>query len=159
MRLDTLQDLLVEQLHQIYSSEQQVTETLPTMAQDASSSDLKALFQKHLQTTSSQLKRLDDVFQKLGINHDHQKCEGMEGLIKESSIMLEKEGDPAIKDTALIAAAQKIENYETSVLSDVRTYARELGYDDIADLLQKTLDEQTENDKQLSSLAKGGFFR
>ena len=159
MRLDTLQDLLVEQLHQIYSSEQQVTDALPTMAQAASSPDLKALFQRHLQTTSSQIKRLDDVFQKLGINHDHQKCEGMESLIRESSTMLEKEGDPAIKDTALIAAAQKIENYETSVLSNVRTYARELGYDDIADLLQKALYEQTENDKQLSSLAKGGFFR
>ena len=158
MRLDTLQDLLVDQLHDLYSAEQQINDALPRLSQAASSSDLKKAFQQHHKMTEQQINRLEEVFQKLGISHDHHKCEGMDGLIREGQKVIEREGDPAVKDAALIAAAQRVEHYEMSGYGAVRTYARELGYSDIADLLQETLDEEGERDKQLTSLAKGGFF-
>jgi ferritin-like metal-binding protein YciE len=158
MRLDTLQDLLVDQLQDLYNAENQIAEALPQMAHAAASTDLKQAFKSHQKITIGQINRLNEVFKKLGIIRNQHLCEGMLGLIKEESYVIHREGDPSVKDAALIAAAQRIEQYEISGYGAVRTYARELGYTDIADLLQDTLDEESEADKQLTSLAKGGFF-
>jgi ferritin-like metal-binding protein YciE len=158
MRLNTLQDLLVDQLQDLYNAEHQIAEALPQMAHAAASADLKQTFKSHQKITIGQITRLNEVFKKLGINHNNHLCEGMLGLIKEENHVIHREGDPSVKDSALIAAAQRIEQYEISGYGAVRTYARELGYTDIADLLQDTLDEESEADKQLTSLAKGGFF-
>jgi ferritin-like metal-binding protein YciE len=158
MRLDTLQDLLINQLQEIYNAEIQLAENLPKIAYTASSPDLKQAFKSYQLTTQNQITRLSEVFKKLGIDHNHHQCKGMQGLINEENQIINFDGNPSIKDSALITAAQKIEQYEITNYSAARTYARELGYDDIADLLQDTLDEECNADKQLTSLAKGGFF-
>ncbi len=158
MRLNTLQDLLINQMQQIYNAEVQLAENLPKMAYAASSPDLKQTFKSYQKITQNQISRLTEVFKKLGIDHNYHQCEGMQGLINEENQIISLEGDPAIKDSALISAAQKIGQYEITTYSALRTYARELGFDDIADLLQGTLDEEIQADKQLTSLAKGGFF-
>jgi len=158
MRLDTLQDLLIDQLNYLYNAEFQIAEALPKVAHAASSADLKKAFQSHQKITQNQINRLNEVFKKLGVTHNNHHCDGVLGLIHDEDRIISIQGDPVVKDAALIAAAQRIEQYEISGYSAVRTYARELGYNDIADLLQDTLDEENESDKQLTSLAKGGFF-
>jgi ferritin-like metal-binding protein YciE len=158
MRLDTLQDLLIDQLQDIYNTKIQIAEALPIIARASSSADLKQALKSHQRTTQGQLSRLYKVFQKLGITPNQHLCEGIKGLIKEGDQIIKREGDPAVKDAAIIASTQRIEHYEISAYGTVRTYARELGYNDIADLLQETMDEEIEIDKQLTSLAKGGFF-
>ena len=158
IRLDTLQDLLVDQLQHLYCAQQQILELLPKMARCASSPDLIKTLKEHHITTEKQFKLLDEIFHRLSISHDHQGCEGIEGLIKESRKIIELQGDPAVKDAALIAEAQKVEHYEISGYGSVRTFARELGYSDIADLLQEILDRENEVQMQLTSLEKGGFF-
>ena len=158
MRLNTLQDLLFDQLQDLYNAETQVAEALPQMAHAASSADLKQTLKSYQKITIGQINRLNEIFKKLGITHNEHLCEGMLGLIKEENYIIHREGDSTVKDAALIAAAQRIEQYEIGGYGAVRTYARELGYNDIADLLQDTLDEECEADKQLTSLAKGGFF-
>jgi ferritin-like metal-binding protein YciE len=157
-RLDTLQDLLVDQLQNLYTAQNKITETLPKMISVSSSGDLKMAFDAHLQTTHLQLQRLDEVFQKLSINHNHHFCPGIDGLIKEGELVIDLQGDPAIKDAAIISTAQRIEHYEIALYSTARTFARELGYNDIAALLEDTLEEENNTEKQLTTLAKGGFF-
>ncbi len=158
MRLNTLQDLLIDQLQVLYNSEFQIAEALPKVTHAASSPDLKKAFQSHQKITQGQINRLNEVFKKLNISHNQHLCEGMKGLIHEEDQIINREGDPVVKDAALIGAAQRIEQYEIAGYEAVRTYARELGFNDIADLLQDTLNEESESDKQLTSLAKGGFF-
>jgi ferritin-like metal-binding protein YciE len=158
MRLNTLQDLLIDQLHDLFSIDIQVTESLPLIIHAAASADLKQALKSHLSLTKNQLNRLHTVFQKLAINPNQHTCHGITGLIKDENEIINREGDPAVKDAAIIAAAQKVKQYEISAYSTIRTYARELGYNDIADLLQETINEDNELDKQLTSLAKGGFF-
>lgn len=158
MRLQTLQDLLFDQLLDIYNAEYQISQALPRITKAASSPDLKQALQSHQKTNQEQISRLNVIFTKLGLNHNHHVCQGMKGLIGEEFAIIESEGNPLVKDAALIAAAQRIEHYEIALYGTVKTYARELGYNDIADLLQNTLNEESEIDKQFTSLAKGGFF-
>lgn len=157
-RLDTLQDLLVDQLQNLYTAQNKITKTLPKLIQVSASDDLKNAFNAHLKTTHLQLSRLDEVFQKLSISHDHHVCPGIDGLIEEGELVMVLQGDPAIKDAAIISTAQRIEHYEIALYITARTFARELGYNDIAALLEDNLEEQTDTEKQLTSLAKGGFF-
>jgi len=158
MRLDTLQDLLIDQLQDLWSAKRQIHDALPGMAHAAYSSDLKEVLEEYMRTTKDQIARIEEVLNKLGVGHDGKRCEGMEGLIREGRNYVQRDGDPEVKDTALITAARKIEHYELTGYGAARSYARELGYNDIADLLQETLDEEGESEKQLSSLARGGFY-
>src|SRR3990172_5540096 len=157
MAMDSLRDLYVEELRDIYSAEQQLIKALPMMAEGAKNPELRAAFEEHLAVTREQVRRLDSIFGELDQRPTGKKCKGMEGLIVEGSEMLEEEADPDVKDAALISAAQRVEHYEIAAYGMVRNYARQLGLSNHADLLQRTLDEEGETDKHLTSLAESGI--
>jgi ferritin-like metal-binding protein YciE len=157
MPIDTLQDLYLEELRDIYNAEQQIMKALPLMAGGATNPELRAAFEEHLRVTREQVRRLDSIFSELDQKPTGKKCKGMEGLIEEGQEMLEEDVDPDVKDAALIAAAQKVEHYEIATYGTVRNYARQLGLTSQVDLLQRTLDEEGETDKRLTSLAESGI--
>ena len=154
MALGSLHDLYVEELRDLYNAENQLLKALPKMAKAASDETLRAAFEEHLEVTRGQVDRLDRIFKKLGTKPTGKKCVAMEGLIKEGKEMMEEDAEPAVLDAALIAAAQKVEHYEIAGYGTVRTYARMLGYEEAADLLQETLDEEGETDPKLTDLAE-----
>lgn len=154
MKLDSLQDLYVDELKDLYNAEHQLLKALPKMAKAASAPELRKAFERHLKETEGQIKRLDRIFKKLDTNPKGKKCKAMEGLIEEGKDLMAEEADPAVMDAALIAAAQRVEHYEMAGYGCVRTYARLLGYDDAADLLQQTLDEEGATDHKLTELAE-----
>ena len=154
MSMDSLHDLYVEQLKDLYSAENQILKALPMMAEKASNPELKAAFQEHERVTHDQVKRLEAIFDGLGQKPTGHHCKGMEGLLKEGQEMLKEKGDPATLDAGLIAAAQRVEHYEIAGYGCVRTYAERLGLSDQAQTLQRTLDEEGETDHRLSALAE-----
>jgi ferritin-like metal-binding protein YciE len=158
MQLQTLKDVYIDQLRDLYDAENQLISALPKMAQAASSSDLKEAFQHHLEQTQQQKQRLETIFSQMNISPQGEKCEAMEGLIEEGEEIIHASGDPVVKDAALIAAAQRVEHYEMAGYGSVRTYANELGFNDAKSLLQETLDEEGAADKKLTSIAEGGFL-
>jgi ferritin-like metal-binding protein YciE len=158
MRFNTLNELFIDQLRDLYSAENQIVEALPKMASATTSSELRQAFEQHLQQTRGHVDRLNRIFQELNVSHDDKVCKGMQGLITEGEEIMQQGGQPAVMDAALIAAAQRVEHYEIAGYGTARTYAGELGYDDAADLLQDTLDEELETDEKLTDLAEGGLF-
>jgi len=155
MKLESLHELYLEELKDIYSAENQLLKALPKMAAAASAASLREAFEEHLQVTQEQVARLDKIFGALNQTPGGKKCAAMEGLIKEADELLAKEGaDPEVLDAALIAAAQKVEHYEIASYGTVRTYAKLLGEDDAAELLQETLNEEGETDEKLTVLAE-----
>jgi len=154
MKIETLRDLYVEQLHDLYSAETQLVEALPKMAKAASHPHLQSAFQEHLMQTKTHVQRIEQIFQKLGAKPKGQTCKGMEGLIKEGSEMAKMRGDPAAIDAGLISAAQRVEHYEIAGYGCVHTYAQLLGEQQDAKLLQQTLDEEGQTDKKLTQLAE-----
>lgn len=154
MQLETLRDLYVEQLHDLYSAETQLVDALPKMAKAASHTQLQRAFESHLTQTKTHVQRLEQIFEKLGTKPKGQKCKGMEGLIKEGEEMIKMKGEPAAIDAGLIAAAQRVEHYEIAGYGCVYTYAHQLGEQQDARLLKQTLDEEGATDKQLTQLAE-----
>jgi ferritin-like metal-binding protein YciE len=154
MKIESLRDLYVEQLHDLYSAETQLVEALPKMAKAASNPQLQNAFQEHLNQTKTHVQRIEQIFQKLGAKPKDQTCKGMEGLIKEGSEMIKMKGEPAAIDAGLIAAAQRVEHYEIAGYGCVHTYAQQLGEQQDAQLLQQTLDEEGQTDKKLTRLAE-----
>ncbi|MFN8446341.1 MAG: ferritin-like domain-containing protein [Caldilineaceae bacterium] len=158
MKLNTMKDLYIDQLRDLYSAEDQLISALPKMAQAASSSDLQKAFQDHLGETRNQKQRLEQIFSGLGVVPQGETCQAMQGLIKEGENIINAQADPTVRDAALIAAAQRVEHYEMAGYGSVRTFADELGYSNAKSLLQATLDEEGAADKKLTSLAQGGMF-
>jgi ferritin-like metal-binding protein YciE len=154
MPLDSLHELYVNELKDLYNAESQLLKALPKMAKAAVTPELKAAFEEHLEVTREQVSRLEAIFADLGVSPKGKKCKAMEGLIEEGKEVVEEDAEPAVRDAALIAAAQKVEHYEMAGYGCVRTYARRLGYGDAAALLQATLDEEGEADKELTELAE-----
>lgn len=154
MKLETLRDLYVEQLQDLYSAETQLVEALPKMAKGATNPQLKAGFQEHLAQTETHVERLEQIFKQLGEKPGSTTCKGMQGLIKEGDEMVKAKGDSAAIDAGLIAAAQRVEHYEIAGYGCVRTYARQLGEQQAVSLLQKTLDEESQTDTKLTTLAE-----
>jgi ferritin-like metal-binding protein YciE len=154
MALESLKQLYVEQLRDLYSAETQILGALPKLAARASHPELKAAFQEHEQQTQEQVRRLDGIFQALGEKPQGHHCKGMEGLLKEGEEMLREKADPDVLDAGLIAAAQRVEHYEIAGYGCVRTYANRLGLQDQARTLQTTLDEEGDTDKRLTDLAE-----
>jgi ferritin-like metal-binding protein YciE len=154
MKLNTLRDLYVEQLKDLYSAETQLVKALPKMEKAASHPELKQAFQRHLGETEQQVQRLEQVFQSLGEKPGGHTCKGMQGLIEEGQEMIKMKGDPAAVDAGLIAAAQRVEHYEIAGYGCVRTYAKQLGDTQSAKLLQQTLDEEGKTDEMLTKLAE-----
>jgi ferritin-like metal-binding protein YciE len=153
MAVRSLENLLIDELRDLLSAEKQITKALPKMAKAASSEELRAGFEEHLTQTQGQIARLEQAFEILGHAARAKKCVAMEGLIEEGKEFLEEEMEPSVMDAALIAAAQKVEHYEIASYGSARTWAQEIGQDQVAELLQATLDEEAETDRKLSKLA------
>jgi ferritin-like metal-binding protein YciE len=154
MKLETLHDLYVDELKDLYSAEHQLVKALPKMAKAASDPQLAKAFTDHLAETEGQVERLDKIFKSLDVSPKGKTCKAMEGLLKEGKEVMAEEAEPTVMDAALIAAAQRVEHYEMAGYGCVRTFARLLGEDEAADLLQATLDEEGAADKKLTKLAE-----
>ena len=159
MQLQSLNDLFVEQLQDLYSAETQLVEALPKMASAASHEELRDAFEQHLAETREHVARLTRIFGDLGVTPGSETCEGMKGLIKEGEEILKMQGDPTVIDAALIAAAQRVEHYEIAGYGTVKTLAGHLDLGDVKDLLDDTLDEEGKADKLLTKIATGGMFK
>ena len=154
MKIESLRELFVEELKDLYSAEQQLVKALPKMARAATSPALRKGFEKHLEETKVQVERLEAIFEQLDESPKGKKCKAMEGLVEEGSEVIEEDMDDDVRDAALIAAAQRVEHYEIAGYGCVRTYAELLGESKAAKLLQKTLDEEGATDKTLTGLAE-----
>jgi ferritin-like metal-binding protein YciE len=152
--MQSLRDLFVEEIKDLYSAEQQLTKALPKMAKAASSPDLKDAFSEHLEQTQGHVERLERIFQTCGVSGKGKKCEGMEGLLKEGAEMIGVKAQPGVKDAGLIGAAQRVEHYEIAAYGTARSFAENLGDRESAKLLQETLTEEGETDKKLTRIAQ-----
>ena len=155
MKLQSLQDLFVKELKDIYNAEQQLVKGLPKMAKATSHPELQQAFTEHLEQTRGHVERLQQVFELMNMSARGVRCKGMEGLIEEGKEILEDGEDDSTLDAGLIASAQKVEHYEIASYGSMRTYAEMLGYHEAAQLLQQTLEEEKETDRKLSELAEG----
>lgn len=149
-----LQDLLIDELKDLYSAEKQMVRSLPRMAKAAGSPELRRAFEKHLEETRRHVERLEQISDELDRTLTGKKCVGMEGLIEEGKELIEEDLDQDTLDAGLIGAAQKAEHYEIAAYGTARTHAEMLGYAKIARLLQQTLNEEGATDKKLTSLAE-----
>ena len=154
MEMETLKDLLVEELKDLYSAEKQIIKGLEKMSKAANHPELKEAFKRHQVMTEKQVERLERICADLDVSPRGKKCVGMEGLIEEAKELISEKPDPDVLDAGLIASAQHIEHYEMAGYGCARTYARQLGYSEQADLLQTTLDEEGTTDKLLTELAE-----
>ncbi len=153
MKFTSHDDLLLHELQDLYSAENQITQALPKMAEKATNQELKDGFNEHLEQTKGQIKRLQQIAEKLEVTLEGEKCEGMEGLIKEGKKLLEEDANEFL-DQALIGAAQRVEHYEIAGYGCAATYAKLLGYDEVLDLLLETLQEEKETNEKLTEIAE-----
>src|SRR6478672_5143560 len=154
MELDTLKDLYIHELKDLFSAEQQLVKALPKMAKAASNKELAAGFQEHLEQTKGHAQRLEQILSGHQQTTRGPRCKGMEGIVAEGAEMIEEESDDEVKDAGLIAAAQRVEHYEMAGYGTARTYAELLGDKEGAKLLGLTLEEERQTDQKLSKLAK-----
>ena len=159
MPMESMQDLYLHELKDLYNAEKQLLAALPKMAQGATHRELRQAFEDHTRVTEEQVRRLETIFDDLGQSPTGKKCKGMEGLLEEGKEVLEEDADPDVRDAALIGAAQRVEHYEIAGYGTARTYANQLGFSKHADLLQRTLDEEGETDKLLTKLAEARVNR
>jgi len=152
--LESLADLFVDELKDLYSAEKQLVKALPKMAKAASSAKLRKGFEDHLRQNEGHVERLENIFEQLGVKPRGPKCEAMEGLIEEGKRMMKEDAEPSVMDAALIAAAQRVEHYEMAGYGTVRSFARMLGNDKAERLLQKTLEEESQTNEKLTKLAE-----
>jgi ferritin-like metal-binding protein YciE len=148
------QELFIEELKDLYHAENQLLKALPKMAKAASDRELKNGFNKHLKQTQGHARRLERVFKLIGEKPATKVCEAMKGLIKEGQEIIQEDLPDTVKDAALIGAAQKVEHYEIAAYGTLRTYAELMERSDVAELLQATLDEEGQTDKQLTQIAQ-----
>ena len=159
MGFQSLNDVLQEQLEDLHSAETQLVEALPKMAQAAHSEQLREAFQTHLEETRGHVNRVKEALGELGVSNPTEVCKGMQGLIAEGEEMIQMQGDPVAKDAGLIAAAQRVEHYEIAGYGTARQLADDCGFDGIRDLMDQTLDEESQADKLLTKIATGGMFK
>ena len=153
MKMKTLNDLFIHELKDLHSAEKQLTKALPKMAKAASSDDLRAAFESHLQETEEHVNRLEEIMGEFDIPTRGPKCKAMEGLIEEGKEALEEEMDDDVRDAALICAAQRVEHYEIAGYGCARTFAELLGHANAQQILQRTLDEEKATDEKLTQIA------
>jgi len=154
MKLDSFEALFCAQLEDLYDAEQRLTKALPNLIEAAEDAELRESFQQHLRETQAQVSRLQKVFAIIGHQPSARTCEAMKGLIKEGEEIIHATGPAAVKDAALIAAAQRVEHYEIAGYGTVRTFAQHLGHHEAARLLQETLNEERMSDQKLTRLAE-----
>ncbi len=154
MKLNNLKDLFIHELKDVYNAEQQILKALPKMKEAASSSDLQKAFEKHLKETENHVSRLENVFKNMNEKATGEKCKAMEGIIRESDDMINERADSSVMDAALIGMAQRVEHYEIASYGTLCTYAKQLGMQDVLDLLQMNLDEEKKTDQNLTYIAE-----
>jgi len=155
MKLQSLRELLIEELQDIYSAENMILSALPKMAEEASTPELRNAFNQHLQQTRGHVQRLDQIFDQMpNVDRKDKKCKGMEGIIKDNKDLLSEDAEPEVLDAGMIAGAQRVEHYEMAAYGTARAYASLLGHNDWAQLLQVTLEEEKEADARLTRLAE-----
>lgn len=153
MELNSLEELFVHELKDLYDAEHQLIDALPKMADAAGHKALKDAFNEHLKQTRTHVKRLEQVFETVDEKPVRETCDAMKGLVSEGEDVIKGKGDSDVKDAALIAAAQRVEHYEMAGYGTLRTYAYNLGNTEAAQLLQETLDEEEATDKKLTKIA------
>lgn len=154
MKPNSLQELYVEQLRDLYDAEQQIIKALPQMIKAATSDELKQALTEHLNVTKEQANRLETIFNNLGEKAKGEKCKGMQGVIAEGNDTVEEIDNDDLRDAAIIASAQRVEHYEIAGYGTARTFATLLEEDEASDLLQQTLDEEKEADEKLTEIAE-----
>ena len=151
---DNLNDLLLGQIQDLYDAEQRLCDGLAEMAEAATTPALRAAFNLHLNETKGHVRRLEQVFGMLGVEPRRETCDAMKGLLKEGKSVVDAQGDDAVRDAGLIAAAQRVEHYEIAGYGTARSFARQLGLEEAANLLQQTLDEEGAADRKLTEIAE-----
>jgi ferritin-like metal-binding protein YciE len=152
----TLHDAFVQEIRDIYDGERQITKALPKMIRKTTSEELRSAFEAHLEETQGHLQRLEQVFAELGETVRGKHCDGIAGLIEESKGVMEEDFDDAAMDACLVGAGQRVEHYEMAAYGTLIAWAKTMGHDEVADLLQQNLDEEKAADEKLSAIAEGG---
>ena len=153
MQKDSLQQLYIDELKDLYSAETQMVKALPKLAKASSNAQLRHAFEEHLRQTSEQVSRLEQIFEMLGEKPNGKKCLGMEGLVKEGAETMQEKYSDNVMDAALISAAQRVEHYEIAGYGTVRSMAETLGESNHVSLLEQTLEEEKQTDAKLTELA------
>jgi ferritin-like metal-binding protein YciE len=154
MKVESIEDLFLDELKDLYSAEKQITKALPKLVKAASTQELSAAFDSHLQETKGQVERLEEIFQKLGKKGTGKTCEGMKGVLEEGAEVIQEIEKGPIRDAGLIAAAQRVEHYEIAGYGSVRAFAQLLGKTDIVELLEETLQEEKAADEKLTKISE-----
>lgn len=158
MSANNIEKLFVEELKDLYSAESQITKALPKLVKAANSQELKNALEHHLKETEGQIQRLERVFKNLGMNPSSKTCEGMKGVLQEGSQMVQETEEGEVRDLAIVSGAQRVEHYEMAAYGTVRTYAQQLGKNQVAQLLEQTLEEEKAADKKLTDISEQ-FYR
>ncbi len=154
MGVDSMERLFVNELKDLYSAETQITKALPKMAKAAASSDLRAAFEHHMRETEGHIQRLEQIFEMLDESPKGKTCDGMKGILDEGEKSMKEAKDGPLRDEAMIAGAQRVEHYEMAAYGTLRTYAEQLGKQQIAQILEKTLYEEKAADKKLTEVSE-----
>jgi len=154
MNVDSMDKLLISEIKDLYSAENQITKALPKMAKAASSNELRTALEHHLKETEQQIQRLEQIAEILGQSPKGKTCDGMKGLLEEGSQTMQEATEGPVRDEAIIAGAQRVEHYEMAAYGTVRTYAERLGNQQIARLLEKTLEEEKAADQKLTQVSE-----
>jgi len=152
--VESLDDLMQDELKNIYDAEKQLTKALPKLAKKASNEELRDALEQHLQETEGHVERLEQIFEQLGMAVRGKKCEGMKHLIDEGNTMIGDADEESTRDAVMIAAVQKSEHYEIASYGTLRTWANVLGKNEIAAMLEETLEEEKEADRKLTAIAE-----
>ncbi|GAB3770139.1 ferritin-like domain-containing protein [Spirosoma horti] len=151
--MKTIQEFMEHTIQDLYSAEMQALEAMPQLMERAQNDQLRQAFQTHQRETEQQVKRLEQIAQQMGIDPDGETCMAMQGLIDEAEDLLSQLEDDQLADAAIIGAAQKMEHYEIAAYGTARTLAQQAGQNEVADLLEQTLQEEKSTDEKLTTIA------
>ena len=155
--MNTLRDSLVDEIKDLFNAEKQLTKALPKLAKNATNPELRAALESHLGETQEQVARLEQIFELLDEAARGKHCAGMAGIIEEGNDMLEEDAEDSVKDACIIAAGQRAEHYEMAAYGTCIAWAKALGLEEVATLLEATLAEEKAADKKLSAIAESGI--
>lgn len=156
MKVNSLKELFVEELKDVYDAENQIVKALPKMAKATSTPELRKAFEEHLEQTKGHVRRLEQIFEGLGEQAKAKKCDGVRGIIEEGEDVVSDGQEGPVRDAGLIAGAQRVEHYEMAAYGSLKTWAGQLGDERAASLLEQTLSEEKEADQILTRIATGG---
>lgn len=154
MAIETLEELFLEEIRDLYDAEKQLVKALPKMAKAASSDELRSAFEEHLEQTKGQVERLEQIFGLMDEKPKGKTCKAMKGLIEEGNETASEEATDPLGDLGMIGAAQRVEHYEIAAYGTARTMAEQIGMAEAVSLLEQTLNEEEETDKKLTSIAE-----